>query len=468
MSYPAVVRVFATTQFPDFDCPWQSRPLERGTGSGVVIAGPYVLTGAHVVANATFVQVQKQSTPDKAVAHVAAVCHDCDLALLQLVDPAFLDDIEPASIGVLPTLRDKVSVVGFPIGGEEISITEGVVSRIEVQRYSHSQRYLLAVTVDAAINPGNSGGPVFQGDKIAGIAFQKMSEADNIGELVPAPLIGTFLAGVRAGKPPRVPGLGLLTQSLENPVLRQHLCISDDESGVLVVGVDHGGSSWGAIQPRDVLLEIEGMRIANNGTVQYAERYRTRFDVLLGERHIGDTLRFTLKRAGERKNVDIALQPIEHLVPRAQYDTEPTFYVFAGLVFQRLSRDFLATWSKWWNKAPKEFLYHYYSGIRTQQRREIIVLSQILADEVNVGYEDLYNESVVTVNGETPHDMRSFAAYLERVEGLVEIQTSGLGLIVLDAAQARAANARILERYHIGHDRSADLCARTDATTRPV
>ena len=72
-------------------------------------------------------------------------------AVLEVVEPAdFLDDIEPAEVGEMPRLRDAVEVVGYPVGGEEISITEGVVSRIEVQRYSHSQRHLLAVTVDAA------------------------------------------------------------------------------------------------------------------------------------------------------------------------------------------------------------------------------------------------------------------------------------------------------------------------------
>ena len=54
MAYPEVVRVFATTQDPDHDSPWQTRSPSSSTGSGVVIAGGAILTGAHVVANATF------------------------------------------------------------------------------------------------------------------------------------------------------------------------------------------------------------------------------------------------------------------------------------------------------------------------------------------------------------------------------------------------------------------------------
>lgn len=461
MSYQPVVRVFATTQTPDYDCPWQAQPPMRSTGSGVVIAGGKILTGAHVVANATFLQVQKPSDPTKIVARVEAVCHDSDLALLAVADPAdlsmLLDDVHPAEIGELPDLRDKVSVMGFPVGGEEISITEGVVSRIEVQRYHHSQRNLLAVTVDAAINEGNSGGPVFKDGKVAGIAFQKLASADNIGEMVPAPVIRTFLDAVAAGKPPQIPGLGIAVQQMDNPLLRRQLGLVDGQSGVLVIEVEHGGSAWGVLQPRDVLLAIDGMTIASNATVRYADRYRTRYDVVLGHHHVGDTLSLDILRAGRPMTVAITLGPAECLVPRARYDEQPTYFIYGGLVFQPLTRDFLATWGKWWNKAPKELLHYYYSGVRTEERQEVVILSQVLGDEVNVGYDDMSDQAVVAVDGVMPRDMLDFVTRLERASGVVEIRLSHANVIMLDTEQVRAARARILDRYHVPRDRSRDL-----------
>ena len=459
MSYPQVVRVFATAQYPDYDCPWQAQSPSRSTGSGVVIDRGRILTGAHVVANATFLQVQKPSTPDKAVAHVEAVCHDCDLALLTVEDPAFLSDTPPAEIGELPDLRDKVTVVGFPVGGEEISITEGVVSRVEVQRYDHSQRYLLAATVDAAINEGNSGGPVFRKGKVSGIAFQKMVGVDNIGEMVPAPVIRTFLDGVSRGKPAVVPGLGVTVQNLENPLLRRQVGLGPEQTGVMVVAVEQGCSAWGALQPGDALLAIDGLAIANNGTVRYRERYRTRYDVVLGHYYVGDTVDVVLMRAGRRMTVTLTLQPLRQLVPRSQYGQQPSYFIYGGLVFQTLTRDFLATWDKWWNKAPKEFLFHYFSGARTDERQEIVILTQVLGDEINVGYEQFYNESVATVNGRVPRDMADFVRMLDSARGVLELRTSGPGIIMLDAEQIRAANQRILARYHIGRDRSLHLGA---------
>jgi S1-C subfamily serine protease len=453
-----VVRIYCTSQEPDYDAPWQARMPTSGTGSGVVVAPGRVLTGAHVVANATFVQVQKISDPNKVVVRVAGICHDCDLALLAVDDPRFMEGVEIASLGELPDLRDPVAVAGFPVGGEEVSITEGVVSRIEVTRYSHSQRHLLAITVDAAINRGNSGGPVFRDGRIVGIAFQKLGNAEGIGEMVPPPLIKHFLAEVeRNGAQVRVPGLGITTQGLENPFLRRRVGVEGDDGGILVLNVEYGNSAYGHILPGDVVLEIEGQRIASNATIQLLGNYRTRYDAALGWKRIGDPIEITLLRQGARRRVRLELTPLKLLVARNQYDVEPSYFIFGGLVFQPLTRDFLATWDNWWDKAPKEFLHYYYSGTRTAERQEVVVLSHVLAEETNVGYEGLYSESVTLINGHPPRDMIDFVRRVEESSDLVEIRTSCDGVIVLGVDAARKANQRILERYRIATDRSPHL-----------
>ena len=162
-------------------------------------------------------------------------------------------------------------------------------------------------------------------------------------------------------------------------------------------------------------------------------------------------------RKGVRRKVTVRLEPPAPLVPRSQYDRTPTYFIYGGLVFQVLSRDYLSTWDSWWDKAPKEFLHLYYSGNRTAERQEVVILTQVLADEINVGYEHLYSESVVSVNGRMPRDMLDFVQQLESSHGLVEIRTSSDGTIVLDSEAARAATKRILSRYRITRDRSVDL-----------
>ena len=467
MSHPQVVRVYSTYQDPDYESPWQSVAPRASTGSGVIVAPRRVLTGAHVVANATFVQVQKQSDTKKATAHVVAISHDCDLALLEIDEKGFSRGITPAVVGDLPRPRDLVHVVGYPIGGEEVSITEGVVSRIEVQRYEHSQRHLLAVTVDAAINEGNSGGPVFKDGKVAGIAFQKMHSADNIGELVPGPMLRHFLAGIELGKAADVPGLGLATQNLENPALRNHLGMRPRDTGVLVTAVQFGSSAWGQLEVGDVLMEIDGLRIADNGTVRYRGRYRCQFDAVIGDHHVGDVVTARVLRRAKAKDVKMTMQSMAWLVPRTEYDRRPMWFLFGGLVFQRLTAEYLRNWGdRWWDKAPKELMHMYLSGLRKPEQQEVVVLAQVLADAVNVGYEAFHNDVVVSANGEKPVDMADFVRLMDAAKGEVVIKLSSGGTVLLDAGEARAAESRILARYHVPADRSADLPKRRVAAKR--
>jgi S1-C subfamily serine protease len=458
LSYPQVVRVYCTYQDPDYESPWQSLAPRGSTGSGVIVGKNRILTGAHVVANATFLQVQKPSDPDKAVAKILAISHDSDLALLEVEDPSFTRGVRPAQVGDLPRLRDEVAVAGYPVGGDEVSITEGVVSRIEVQRYEHSQRHLLAVTVDAAINEGNSGGPVFHKGKVVGIAFQALPDAENIGEMVPAPLIRRFLDGVAQGRAPHVPGFGIGTQNLENPALREWLGMRAAESGILVTAVQYGTTAWQKLHKGDVILALDGMRIANNGTVRYRGRFRCQFDVVVGDHFVGDRVRARVLRDGKRIDVAMEMARMAYLVPRYELDRKPSWFTFGGLVFQRLNAEYLRIWGEnWWEKAPKEFLHLYYQGDRTEERQEVVVLAQVLADQINVGYEHFQNDAIVEANGRKVRDLRDLLTVVDSSLEAVVLKTGSGGTILIDARAARQSRDRIHKQYRVPSDRSDDL-----------
>jgi hypothetical protein len=286
--------------------------------------------------------------------------------------------------------------------------------------------------------------------------------------MVPTNLIQRFLEGSDAGKPATVPGLGLVLQRLENPLLRKRVGLTGKRSGLLVVGVEWGSSAFGHVKVGDAVLSIDGHRIANNGTVQYGGRFRTGSEVVLGDHFVGDVIELQVLRAGRVIDLKLVLQPYVSLVPRSQYDTSPSYFVYAGLVFQPLSLDYLRTWPDWWEKAPLELLHHYYSGIRTEERQEVVVLTQVLADSITVGYEGLDNTTVNRVaigasrtpgDGLVPRNLRQLVQLLEQATATVEIQVTDGSVIAFDPIEATEANQRILERYHIRRDRSADLIA---------
>ena len=448
-----VVRVFTTRMETCFDIPWQRKRPQKGTGSGVYLGGQLILTGAHVIQGATFIQVQKLTSPDKVIAEVSSVCHDADLALLHVRDEGFLSDLESASIGELPELKDRVEVVGFPTGGEQVSITNGVVSRIEVNFYTHSLRSLLCVTIDAAINPGYSGGPVFntQGE-VVGIAFQKNSHAENSGQIIPTPIIKPFLKRAREGaKEVCIPSLGVVTQTLENRCLKKHFKVPDTASGVLITGVAYQSSVWGVIQPGDILHQIGDYPISSMGTISYRGRYRTKISAILSEHSEGDMIKLIRRRGGEVSEISIHLKKHVELAPQGE-GVQNAYYMYGGLVFQPLTRKYLQTWKSIHHTPPALRYYSSYK-MKTEQLKQPVVISQILSDEVNVGYEDFYYHLVKEVNGVPIRDLNHLAELLDQEESHVQIRTLNDKWIMLDAQLARQRHNHILMRYQVSEDR---------------
>ena len=134
----SVIKIYTTQAAPDYFTPWRLLTPRQSSGSGSVIAGNQILTNAHVVANASYVQAQKHNDPQRYLARVTFVSHEADLAIITVDDPSFFSDLQALSIGLLPEPLQEVSVYGYPIGGKSLSITKGILSRVEQQIYALS------------------------------------------------------------------------------------------------------------------------------------------------------------------------------------------------------------------------------------------------------------------------------------------------------------------------------------------
>src|SRR5690606_28148725 len=131
--------ISATAQEPNYRVPWMPGSTESGTGAGFIIEGQRILTNAHVVSNARFISIDRENDPKRYIAHVAHIAHDCDLAVLTVNDPSFFENtVALGFTAQIPQIESSVSVYGYPIGGNRLSVTTGVVSRVDFQTYSHS------------------------------------------------------------------------------------------------------------------------------------------------------------------------------------------------------------------------------------------------------------------------------------------------------------------------------------------
>ncbi|MCK4860026.1 MAG: serine protease, partial [Candidatus Omnitrophica bacterium] len=286
----AIVKVYTVCNEHDYGKPWQMLGQQRRTGSGCIISGKRILSNAHVVGDQMFIQVKRAGQAKKYTAKVEAVAHECDLAILKVADEAFFADSEPLEVGSLVEVRDKVAVYGFPRGGDELCITEGIVSRIEHQYYTHSGVALLSCQIDAAINPGSSGGPVIKDNKIVGVAFQA-AEGENIGYMVPAVVVKHFLKDIKDNKYDGIPLLGINFQNMENPSIRLKYNMNEKQTGILVGRVYPCSCAKEILKSGDVLLSIEGKNIENDGTIEFRSNERMFFGYVLQRKYIGETVK---------------------------------------------------------------------------------------------------------------------------------------------------------------------------------
>ena len=458
----AVVKVYASAQDPNQSEPWQAGPMSSGTGSGCVLSGHRILTAAHVVARQTYLQVRRQGETRKHDARVLFVAHDVDLAIITVDDPSFFDGIEPLELGRLPSTQASVVALGFPTGGDTLSLTNGVVSRIEHQQYVHSGGTYLAMQIDAAINPGNSGGPVVENQRLVGLAMQALPGSQNISYGVPSPLIERFLADVADGSYDGVPQLGVSSQPLENRAMRARYGVEAENGGVLVSEVVPGTGAARTLRTGDVLLSIDGTVLGEDGTVEFRPGERTSFAQLVDMKQLGSEVDVVFVRDGRRQQVRIPLTGRYgqgRLVPVEDYVSDPQFLIFGGIVLRQLTLPYLrgAFGSEWWRNAPDEFLAARHKTA-SFEGEGLVVMANVFPDEVNQGYRDFCGALVTAIDGVRLRNFHHAVELVEKGEGeFLSLSLSDTNAVVLKRAVAKSRHAAILERYHVAFDRSADL-----------
>lgn len=453
--FDSIVRIYCNSARPNYALPWQRHQQESSTASGFIIDERTIITNAHAVESPLFLQVRRHGRDRRFKARVVAMGHECDLALVTVDDDAFWEGARALELGDLPQLEDEVRVVGYPLGGDGISVTAGVVSRIEMTVYEQAKAELLSIQIDAAINGGNSGGPVFGEDgDVVGLAFQSYASEDveNMGFVIPTSVVRHFLESVRrTGGYPGVCSLGITLQNLENAALRRHLRLPEGASGVRVTGVSKVMPAHGALRKDDVLCAVDGLPVANDGTLDAAFGERVVLRSYFAELFEGDTVRLSVLRAGEFLEVETAVAVPAHKVPVHFKGASPQYLVCGGLVFVAASLEYLETQAFWAPLSGEHRLtYEAVYGAKEARGDELVALTQVLAHEANVGYEDYCNLHLLAFN---EREVRS-VAQLARLVAECEEETFRFRffphhLVVLEAGRAREATAEVCEQNFI-------------------
>jgi S1-C subfamily serine protease len=337
----SVVKIFAALRMPDPAKPWTKKEPNDITASGVVISGKRILTNAHVVQYASEVQVQANQAGDKLPAIVKAVAPGIDLAILELEDQRFFDSHAPLPFRKsLPDSKDPVMVYGYPTGGASLSITKGIISRIEFTGYSFSSLGL-RIQIDAAINPGNSGGPAVVNDEIVGLAFSHLQAAQNIGYIIPVEEIDLFLQDIADGHYDGKPAIYDDFQTLENPALRSYLHLPEALQGMIVHRPFESSPNY-PLKQWDIVTKIGDVAIDDEGMIKLGDTLRVRFPYMVQKLAEKDTVPLTVFRGGKELKINLPVLRERPLVTPELRGSYPSYFIYGPIVFSEATTDLLA------------------------------------------------------------------------------------------------------------------------------
>jgi S1-C subfamily serine protease len=466
----SVVKIFSTVRYPDPYKPWAKQSPEDITGSGVVIEGKRILTNAHVVNYASQVQIQANQAGDKISATVEAIALGIDLAVLKLDDERFFDT-HPALARAksLPGIKDVVLAYGFPEGGNSLSITKGIVSRVEFAPYN-LQVQGLRIQIDAAINPGNSGGPAVVGDTMIGLAFSRLVNAENIGYIIPNEEIDLFLQDITDGHYDGKPAMFDELQTLENPALRSFLKLPPAVEGTVVHKPYKDDPAY-PLKEWDVITKIGGTPVDDQGMIKLGDDVRVRFQYQIQHIATNGAVPLSIVRAGKELKVNLPVSAdYPRLIPGLD-GAYPSYFIYGPLAFSTVTSEFLGGLLQARNGAAILVrLSANGSPLVTRLSDQpafpgeglVVISSPFFPHKLDEGYGDPRFQVVNSVNGIPVKNLNHLVEILRDAKGefiTVECATRFGETMIFPRAQMLAATDEILTDNGVRSQGSPDTLA---------
>ena len=450
----SVVNLQVTQKRYDLIQPWE-RSTRDVSKAGVVIGDNLVLTPANNLNDHILIRLQKGGRGRWWNGRLVWIDYHANLALIAADDNAFFDGLEP------------VEMAGKDFNGENLKVARWSGGRLEVRKAEFDEwndtlaeisfiAYLqLRVTTDA--NGIGAGEPVFDGAKLVGLTTAKGGDTAN---LIPSVFIKPILAAREKGT---YKGLGYFDftwQPTRNPDILKYLGLKGEPRGVVVIK-NPDGKKDPAVKVRDLILEVDGQSIDNEG-----EYFDPEFGNLTLEnlstrngRWAGDTVKIKVLREGKEMVVDYTIPAADYgvdLVPDYSFDQEPEFVMFGGLVFQPLTEDFLRRWGNGWERRAPFQLTKYRDQSATKERPGVVVLTVVIPDPINLGYMDCRYQVVEKINGKDVHLLTDIPKALKASKNAYHVIEFARGgsqqRLVLDKADLENSTKRVMARYGIPMD----------------
>lgn len=442
----SVFQIFCEETYVQYTKPWTVSGHGKSSGTGFAVKikdfiknfsdDMFIMTNAHVIEFASYITVGKNNSTNIYRAKVEAIAIECDLAIISITGKGakskdtkhdikhireFWDGVKPLKFGNMPQKTDVVFAYGFPMGGENISITKGTVNRIKVLHYEPSAKGI-TIQTDTSINSGNSGGPALNNkDEVIGVVFAtdlpEISQG-NAGYIIPSILAKYFIKRIQKYKTfDGLCDIGIGTQMMHNAALREMYGMEPYQTGILVNEVDPHSDAYNKIKVDDVITKIDGINIYYDGMIkllellgnqmkeeereEFTQTFRMddqiNFGTVVSLKMPGESVHIELLRSGEIKKVNVKVQIRKYTIPILKYQQKPSYLMVGGLIFMPLSSMLIdeleqqGAYTNHLSELPENVFLN-------AEGQQIIILTGILRSELTDGYKH-ENNILAAVNG---------------------------------------------------------------------
>jgi hypothetical protein len=448
-----LVKVIVSYQEYDSRLPWRQLAPGRRSGYGIMLSGGRFLTTERLVRNHTLVQIQKPGSGVKVRAMVEIADWQLDLALLRTDEEGAISGLMPVELATSVVSRASVKVVQCD-ESDQPQVTDAEVVRIAVDQLPDVPASSLIFDVLTTVNVNGESAAVLHENKLAGV-FISYDTNTRTGKMLPYCVLKRFLDDADNQPYEGVASAGFLWSPLVDPVKRRFLGVKEPEAGIIVLScVPYSGAAE-VLKSGDVILEWDGHSIDNLGYYKDEQFGKLAFSYLTQSKRPGEKVDATIIRDKETKKVSVPLSHIDDqhaLVPEGNNEGQVEYLVEGGMVLRELTGYYLKAYGNWERNADSRLVHLYrrrkYAIEKPGDR--VVILSLVLPDAINIGYQSFRDEIVTAVNGKPVRNMADVFRIVDNDGGLhrLTLKDSAVDLI-LDLAEMQSANARLQKVYQI-------------------
>ena len=449
----SVVTVEISKKQYDYYQPW-TRRTSRLTKQGLVISDHQILTTADQLNDRTLVRLQRGGRGRWWVGEVSWIDYPANLALVTTSETNFWRDLRPAELnGTMPP-DGTLQILRWREGNLEArraEFTQFAVREGQLSSVNH-----VVLEADSDIEGAGWSEPIIANSHVVGLLTSH--DGRNCTALT-ASFIRSVLDAQKKGQ---YTGLGFFHffwEPSQNPACLDRLKLTGDPRGAIVIQVPKRQDGIPEVlKPDDIILRIDGFDIDIEGDYDDPEYGHLMLENL-STRHkwAGEDVQMDIWREGKPMQVTYRLPKYEFtltLVPFATYDQEPEYLIDGGLVFEPLTDSYLQSWGNDWKRRAPFRLVYYRDDPATKDKPGLVILSQILPDPYNIGYQENRWLVVDKVNGQPVHRLEDLKKALtsprDGYNVIDFVQSDSLRRIVLAGGHPEQdATTRVLKRYGI-------------------